>query len=75
MASRCARLYSLGDTLINPVYDELSTLEVGAVRLTEAEIDVSLDQDTYEAFYDSALDPYIFFRSAYVQNRAGKVEE
>lgn len=68
-------LGSLGDTLINPVYDELSTLEVGAVRLTEAEIDVSLDQDTYEAFYDSALDPYIFFRSAYVQNRAGKVEE
>lgn len=65
----------LGDAFVNPVYDNLSTVEVVGANVLEAEIDLSLDQDTYEAFYESALDPYIFFRSAYVQNRAGRVEE
>lgn len=66
-----------GDAAINPVYDQLgmSTTEIIGARALEAEIKLSLDQDTYEAFYDSALDPYIFFRSAYTQNRAGRVDE
>jgi phospholipid-binding lipoprotein MlaA len=37
--------------------------------------DFSFDVDTYTALYDSALDPYVFFRSAYVQNRAGAVDK
>jgi phospholipid-binding lipoprotein MlaA len=37
--------------------------------------DFSFDVDTYTAFYDSALDPYVFFRSAYVQNRAGAIDQ
>jgi len=37
--------------------------------------DFSFDVDAYTSLYDSALDPYIFFRSAYVQNRAGAVEQ
>jgi len=45
---------------------------VGVVVL-DATTALSLDQDTYEALYDRALDPYIFFRSAYVQNRNGQV--
>lgn len=68
-------LGSLGNAAMNPVYEQLSTGEIMAIRVMDAELTLSLDQDTYEAFYDSALDPYIFFRSAYTQNRAGKVEE
>ena len=66
---------SVGNTAMNPFYKDISTGEVFAINATDAEIAISLDQDTYEAFYDSALDPYIFFRSAYVQNRAGRIEE
>jgi phospholipid-binding lipoprotein MlaA len=66
---------TVATTAINPVYDSLETGEIIAINLTAAEVALALDQDTYEAFYDSALDPYIFFRSAWVQNRAGKVEQ
>lgn len=60
---------------LNPVYEELQPGEILAVNLTSAEVTLSLDKDTYEAFYDSALDPYVFFRSAWTQNRAGAVEK
>lgn len=57
----------------NPVFDGWARDEIVGYRLTEAELALSLDQDTYEALYDSALDPYIFFRSAWVQNRKGAI--
>ncbi len=60
---------------INPVYQNLETSEIIAINVTNAEIALSLDQDTYESFYESALDPYIFLRTAWLQNRAGAVEE
>ena len=60
---------------MSPVNDNLDTGEIIALNLAGAEIAFSLDQDFYEAFYDGALDPYIFFRSAYVQNRAGAVQK
>lgn len=73
---------SLRDTLgtvatsaANPVYTNLDSGEIVAINLTDAEIALSLDKDTYEALYDSALDPYVFFRSAWQQNRAGQVAE
>lgn len=65
----------IGDRNINPLYDNLVTGEIVGIALVDAEITLSLDRDTYESLYDSALDPYIFFRSAYVQNRAGRVQE
>ena len=68
-------LGSFGNNAMNPVYWELHDDAVFPITLVDAEIALSLDQDTYEAFYDGALDPYIFFRSAYIQNRAGRVEE
>ena len=68
-------LGSIGNNAMQPFYDNLVTSEIFAINAVNAEISLSLDQDTYEAFYDSALDPYIFFRSAYVQNRAGRVED
>ena len=35
--------------------------------------DLSFEIDNYTSLYDSALDPYVFFRSAYVQTREGAV--
>lgn len=35
---------------------------------------ISLDKDSYEAIKETALDPYLFVRDAYLQNRAGKVK-
>ena len=37
--------------------------------------DLSFNVDNYVSLYDSALDPYAFFRSAYVQVRAGDVNK
>jgi phospholipid-binding lipoprotein MlaA len=66
---------SVGTAAINPIYDNLEDGEIVALNVANAEIALSLDQDTYESFYDSALDPYIFFRTAWLQNRAGNVEK
>lgn len=60
---------------INPVNTNLDVGEIVGMQLLRVEVGLSLDQDTYEAFYDSALDPYVFFRSAWVQNRAGAVAQ
>lgn len=59
---------------LNPLYDDLSNGEIITINLANAEVLLSLDQDTYESFYDSSIDPYVFFRSAWEQNRAGRVE-
>jgi phospholipid-binding lipoprotein MlaA len=64
-----------GTSAINPVYDNLETGEILAITFTDAELRLSIDRDTYEALYDQALDPYAFFRSAWAQNRAGKVKQ
>jgi len=65
----------LGNASMNPVRSELGDDEFLILMLLNIEIALSLDQDTYESFYDSALDPYIFFRSAYMQSRAGQVDK
>lgn len=66
---------SMATAALNPVYENLHNDEIIAINVTSAELALSLDQDTYESFYDSALDPYIFFRTAWLQNRAGEVEK
>jgi phospholipid-binding lipoprotein MlaA len=66
---------TIATTSLNPLYNNLEYGEMLGITLTNAEVALSLDKDTYEAFYDSALDPYVFFRSAWVQNRQGKVEK
>lgn len=58
---------------INPINTDLDTGDIVALQLLRAEVALSLDQDTYEALYDGALDPYIFFRSAWLQNRNGNI--
>jgi phospholipid-binding lipoprotein MlaA len=60
---------------LNPAYQELNEEEIMAINFASAEVALSLDKDTYEAFHRDALDPYVFFRSAWVQNRAGRVAQ
>jgi len=64
---------TVGTNAINPLYQNLVTGEVIAINVAAGEVALSLDQDTYEALYDSALDPYVFFRSAWQQNRSGRI--
>jgi len=66
-------LGDLGNAAINPVYNSLSNGEIVGLYLLDAEISLSFDEDTYEALYQSSIDPYIFFRTSYIQNRAGSV--
>jgi phospholipid-binding lipoprotein MlaA len=66
---------SIATNGLNPLFGELQPGEIAAINLAQAEVALSLDQDTYEAFYESALDPYVFFRSAWVQNRQGKIDQ
>lgn len=64
---------NLATNAANPLFNNWATGEIVGYRFAEAEVMLSLDQDTYEALYDSALDPYVFFRSAWLQNRAGAI--
>lgn len=66
---------SVATSGLNPLYQELQPGEIAGIKLAEAEVALSLDADTYEAFYDTAIDPYTFFRSAWVQNREGKIDQ
>jgi phospholipid-binding lipoprotein MlaA len=65
----------LATSALNPVFRNLETGEVIGITAASTEVTISLDKDTYEAFYESALDPYLFFRSAWVQNREGKINQ
>jgi phospholipid-binding lipoprotein MlaA len=60
---------------INPLYQNLNDEETIGINLLSGEVALSLDKDSYEAFYDSALDPYVFFRSIWAQNRAARVAQ
>lgn len=66
---------SIANNKANPLYGNLVTGEIIGINLTGSEVLLSLDQDTYEAFYDSSLDPYVFFRSAWAQNRQGMIDQ
>jgi len=63
----------MASNALNPLYDNLERGEMIGINIAAAEVALSLDQDTYEALYDGALDPYLFFRSAWAQSRAGRI--
>lgn len=65
----------LVDSSMNPFFYYMTDEEYWVVRSVEAVNDVSLDKDTYEAIKRDALDPYLFIRDAYMQNRQGKIEK
>jgi phospholipid-binding lipoprotein MlaA len=68
-------LGSSATSALDPVYNNLATGEIMAINFTYTEIELAIDQDSYEAFYSSSLDPYLFFKNAYLQNRAGAVAQ
>ncbi len=61
------------DTITDPVGIVWKGQDYYSAWVTEVINDVSLDKDTYEAITGDALDPYLFVRDAYMQNRKGKV--
>jgi len=66
----------VADAFVDPV-PYLVTDYVGyvAVKTGDRVNSLSLDKETYEAIKADALDPYLFVRSAYYQNREGKVRQ
>jgi phospholipid-binding lipoprotein MlaA len=65
----------IGDLLdypFNPL-SHLETEEYWGARAVDTINFTSLDKDTYESIKQQALDPYLFLRDAYLQNRAGKI--
>jgi phospholipid-binding lipoprotein MlaA len=70
---------TVGDSLTAPVpspyYVKMKTLEVAGLKATDTVNKLSLDKDTYEAIKRDALDPYLFVRNAYMQNRAAKIDK
>ncbi len=59
--------------MLDPFLRQRQLHEIVVLRTVEGTNTLSLDRDTYEAFYANALDPYAFFRSAYIQNRDARV--
>lgn len=69
----------VGDRLMYPLtyidQSDLSTEAVVAIFAHEKVNDTSFKIGDYESFKDSAIDPYISMRDAFVQHRKKKVEE
>lgn len=58
---------------LDPVADVWQNRDYWAAKTTDVVNTVSLDKDTYEAIVRDSIDPYLFLRDAYVQNRQGRV--
>ncbi len=67
----------VADTLTAPVpspyYVKLQTVEVAGLQTFDTVNGLSLDKDTYEAIKRDALDPYLFVRNAYMQQRQARI--
>ena len=67
-----------GDRFLDPWYWYLwnreKYLEYVAVKTFEQVNFFSLDKDTYEGIKRDTLDPYLFIRDAFMQNRQAKIE-
>lgn len=68
-----------GDSFLHPVAyidkGDLSTEAVAAIYAHEKVNDTSFRLGDYESFMESAIDPYVSMRDAFVQHRKKKVEE
>jgi phospholipid-binding lipoprotein MlaA len=64
-----------GDLFLNPVNYVTPPVDRYAIRAGEQVNSISLRIGDYEDLKESALDPYISFRDAYVQHRKAKVAE
>lgn len=65
----------LGDYYTDPMEQIWQNREYWVARTVDTINTVSLDKDTYESIKRDALDPYLFIRDAYMQNRAARVKK
>lgn len=65
----------VGDYYVDPMEQIWQNREYWIARTVDTVNTVSLDKDTYESIKRDALDPYLFIRDAYMQNRAARVKK
>lgn len=65
----------VGDYYVDPLEQIWQNREYWVAKTVDTVNTVSLDKDTYEAIKRDALDPYLFIRDAYMQNRAARVKK
>ena len=63
------------DTYADPVFWSVSEKAALGIKGTGVINTLSLDKDTYESIVNEQLDPYLFVRDAYLQNRAAEVAD
>jgi phospholipid-binding lipoprotein MlaA len=66
---------SLTHPVPSPYYLQMKQFEVIGVQTYETVNHLSLDKDTYESIKKEALDPYLFVRNAFMQNRAARIDK
>lgn len=66
---------SLAAPISSPYYVKLQTVEVIGLQTYDTVNYLSLDKDTYESIKRESLDPYLFVRNAYMQQRQARVEK
>lgn len=66
---------SLASPVSSPYYGKLQLPETAGLQAADTVNGLSLDKDTYEAIKRDALDPYLFVRDAYMQQRQAKVDK
>jgi phospholipid-binding lipoprotein MlaA len=65
----------VGDVLLDPFTYFANWPTTAGMRVAEEINNTSFDPDAYEDLKKDALDPYTFFRDAYMQNREKKIAE
>lgn len=66
---------SLAEPIPSPYYVKLKAAEVAGLQGFDTVNRIALDKDTYEAIKRDSLDPYLFVRNAYMQQRQAKVDK
>jgi phospholipid-binding lipoprotein MlaA len=66
---------SLTAPIPSPYYAKLQTVEVVGAQAFDTINGLSLDKDSYEAIKRETLDPYLFVRNAYMQQRQARVDK
>lgn len=65
----------LVDSTMDPIARNTDTEGYVGAKFVDVMNEVSLDKDTYEAIKKDSLDPYLFIRNAYIQNRKGLIKK
>jgi phospholipid-binding lipoprotein MlaA len=66
---------SLTAPVSSPIHGKLQPVEVAGLKAYDTVNGLSLDKDTYEAIKRENLDPYLFVRNAYMQQRQARVDK